>query len=160
MIWAFEAVRKDVQKRLGKNYRIYFKHSKGLLLKSEYELTEEERCQVYVMLDMDPKLSTAYFLKEEIYKLLKEKNRDKQKQLLSEWIMEAEESEVLSFKKCANTYRNWFAPICNSFDCPYTNGFTEGCNNKIKVLKRNAYGMRNFSNFRNRILFMFAKKSI
>ena len=160
MIWAFEAVRKDVQKKLGKNYRIYFKHSKGLLLKSEQKLTEEERCQVYVMLDMDPKLSTAYFLKEEIYKLLKEKNPDKQKQFLSEWIMEAEESEVLSFKKCANTYRNWFAPICNSFDCPYTNGFTEGCNNKIKVLKRNAYGMRNFSNFRNRILFMFAKQSI
>ena len=32
------------------------------------------------------------------------------------------------------------------------NGFTEGSNNKIKVIKRNAYGYRNFNNFRNRIL--------
>lgn len=34
--------------------------------------------------------------------------------------------------------------------------FTEGCNNKIKVLKRNAYGYRNFKHFRNRILHMFS----
>ncbi|MDW7669197.1 MAG: transposase, partial [Bacillota bacterium] len=30
----------------------------------------------------------------------------------------------------------------------------EGVNNKIKVLKRNAYGVRNFDRFRNRILHM------
>jgi len=44
----------------------------------------------------------------------------------------------------------------NSFDVPYTNGFTEGVNNKIKVIKRNAYGIRNFSRFRNRILHVMA----
>ncbi|MBE6695669.1 MAG: transposase, partial [Ruminococcaceae bacterium] len=49
-------------------------------------------------------------------------------------------------------------PITNSFFCPYTNGFTEGCNNKIKVLKRNAYGLRDFKRLRNRILFMFSHK--
>ncbi len=32
-------------------------------------------------------------------------------------------------------------------------GFIEGCNNKTKVLKRVCFGMRNFSNFRKRILF-------
>mgnify|MGYP002517936246 CR=1 FL=1 len=45
-----------------------------------------------------------------------------------------------------------------AFDYPYTNGFTEGCNNKIKVLKRNAYGYRNFNRFRKRILHMFNYK--
>ncbi|MBQ3136325.1 MAG: transposase, partial [Clostridia bacterium] len=39
---------------------------------------------------------------------------------------------------------------------PITNGFTEGCNNKIKVLKRNAYGYKNFRRFRNRILHIFS----
>ena len=37
-------------------------------------------------------------------------------------------------------------------DCLYTNGFTEGCNNKIKVIKRVSFGIRNFDYFRNRIL--------
>ena len=40
----------------------------------------------------------------------------------------------------------------NAFDSGLSNGYTEGCNNKIKVIKRNAYGMRNFENFRARIL--------
>jgi len=49
----------------------------------------------------------------------------------------------------------WSKGILNSFDCPYTNGFIEGVNNKIKVLKRNAYGYCNFTCLRNRILHMF-----
>jgi hypothetical protein len=51
--------------------------------------------------------------------------------------------------------RSLFGSILNSFSCPYTNGFTEGVNNKIKALKRNAYGYRSFRRFRNRILHMF-----
>jgi transposase len=43
----------------------------------------------------------------------------------------------------------------DSFDCLYTNGFTEGVDTEIKVIKRNAYGYRNFRRFRNRILHMF-----
>ncbi|HBR30710.1 MAG TPA: hypothetical protein DD733_01370 [Clostridiales bacterium] len=49
--------------------------------------------------------------------------------------------------------------ILNSFAYPYTNGFTEGCNNKIKVLKRTAYGYRNFKRFKNRILHIFSDKN-
>ena len=156
MTWAFEAVRKEEQKRFSKQYRIYFKHSRGLLLKHEEDLTEEQHSQVCIMLNLAPNLSTAYFLKEMLYRILKENDPDKQKKLLSDWIEEADESEIQSFKRCAQTYRNWFTPICNSFYCPYTNGFTEGCNNKIKVLKRNSYGLRNFKRFRNKILYMFS----
>ena len=48
--------------------------------------------------------------------------------------------------------KNWKPYILNAFDCPYSNGFTEGCNNGIKTLKRIAFGFRNFQNFRARIL--------
>ena len=61
-------------------------------------------------------------------------------------------------EKCANTMQNWHLGIINSFSSSLTNGFTEGCNNKIKVLKRNAYGYRNFNRFRKRILHMFNYK--
>ncbi len=56
--------------------------------------------------------------------------------------------------------RIWFSDIINSFDSNITNGFTEGCNNRIKVLKRNAYGYHDFNRFRNRILHMFYYKSL
>ena len=49
--------------------------------------------------------------------------------------------------------QNWEPYILNAFDCPYSNGFTEGVNNKIKaLLKRIAFGYRSFKNFRTRIL--------
>ena len=155
-IWAFEAVRKEVQKQFSKKHRIYFKRSRNLLLKHQDKLKDDELQQVMIMLNISPTLSTAYFLKELLYSILDEPDPNKQNQLFSEWIEEASESEIPSFVKCATTYTNWFTPITNSFFCPYTNGFTEGCNNKIKVLKRNAYGLQDFKRFRNRILFMFS----
>jgi len=158
-IWAFEAVRKEVQKKFSKKYRIYFKKSRRLLLAHMDKLKKEELQQVMIMLDISPTLSTAYFLKEQLYTVLAEPDPNKQKKMFSDWIEESSESEIPAFVKCANTYRTWFKPITNSFFCPYTNGFTEGCNNKIKVLKRNAYGLKNFKRFRNRILFMFSNKT-
>lgn len=61
--------------------------------------------------------------------------------------------DLPEFQACVTAYRNWFQEILNSMDVPWSNGFIEGCNNKTKVLKRVCFGMRNFRNFRNRILF-------
>lgn len=154
-IWAVEAVRKEEQKKFCKEYRSYFKHSKNLLLKRQTKLEPEQWQRVSNMLYIAPKLSCAYFLKEHLYSVLDCEDSAKQASMLRDWISEALESELAPFIKCAKTYSNWYKSISNSFKCKYTNGFTEGCNNKIKVLKRNAFGVRNFSRFRNRILFLF-----
>ena len=47
---------------------------------------------------------------------------------------------------------HYLKEILNAFKYKYTNGPTEGYNNKIKVLKRVSYGIKNFKRFRNRIL--------
>lgn len=152
-IWAFESVRKEFQKKLPKRERIYFKHSKRLLLKRAAKLKEEEIQAVNIMICMSADISNAYFLKEQLYSILDEKDYDKQEMLFRIWINDASNSGLHSFEECSKTYSNWYRSIVNSFSCSYTNGFTEGCNNKIKVLKRNAYGVHNFRRFRNRILF-------
>ena len=85
-------------------------------------------------------------------------DKKKGKELLSKWILIAQNSRLNDYQDCATTIQNWSKSIFNTFDFPYTNGFTEGCNNKIKVLKRNAYGYRNFNRFRKRILHMFNYK--
>ena len=156
IFWAFERVRKDIQKTLSKEYRIYFKRSKRLLKKRFDKLKEEQKQEVNVMLSLSSTLSTAYYLKDDFLKILDCKNRDEAKEHLIKWIDWASNSRITSFQKCAKTMFSWFSGILNSFDTPYTNGFTEGCNNKIKVLKRNAFGYRNFSRFRKRILHMFS----
>ena len=76
--------------------------------------------------------------------------------MLSDWIYDAQSSGIVDYDTCSNTLINWQNGILNTFDYQYTNGFTEGCNNRIKVLKRNAYGYRNFERFRKRILHIFS----
>ena len=68
------------------------------------------------------------------------------------WIKYAEKSNIKVFERLAKTYRNWRSYILNGYKYGYTNGPTEGFNNKIKVLKRVSYGLRNFNRYRNRIL--------
>ena len=74
------------------------------------------------------------------------------KERLALWLFHAENSHIPEFEACIIAVRNWSEYILNSFDVPYSNGFTEGCNNKTKVLKRICFGVRSFPTFRNRIL--------
>ena len=157
-IWAFENVRKEEQKKLSTNLRKYFKRSKSLLIKRYDSLEEEQKQQVNVMLYYSVNISRAYFYKEQFLKILNSKDVESAKQAMSDWIQNAEDCGIPQFEKCAETMRNWYTGIINSFSTTITNGFTEGCNNKIKVLKRNAYGYRNFNRFRKRILHMFNYK--
>ena len=55
-------------------------------------------------------------------------------------------------QKPQRTLRQHKQEILNQFQHPYSNGIIEGRMNKIKVIKRTAYGYRNFNNFRIRIL--------
>jgi len=43
----------------------------------------------------------------------------------------------------AGTLSRWFEPIVRSIRHRYTNGMTEGFNNKIKLIQRRAFGLRN-----------------
>lgn len=108
------------------------------------------------MLELSEPLQKAYEVKESFFRVLDSKNSEEATLRLCSWMAEAMRSELDGFQECASTIYTWKEGILNSFDCGYTNGFTEGCNNRIKVLKRNAYGYRNFDRFRNRILHMFS----
>ena len=160
VIWAFEKIRKEEQKKLAPELRKYFKRSRSLLIKQFDSLTEEERQQVNVMLYYSVNISRAHWYKEAFLKALNHKDPDNAKSALTEWIHYAESCKLIPFEKCAKTIQNWYSGIINSLYSPITNGFTEGCNNKIKVLKRNAYGYKNFNRFRNRILHIFSHQNL
>lgn len=48
--------------------------------------------------------------------------------------------------------KNWFAEIVGCFESKTNNGMVEGINNRLKVLKRCAFGFKNFDNFATRAL--------
>lgn len=160
-LWSLENVRKRIQKELPDSLRVYFKKSRSVLLKRAIHLTVNESVdevrQRDRMLAFFPDLKIAYELKEELLWMVHEvHDLDQARICLNEWIRKAEASCIPEFKSAITAYRNWKHPILNAFAYPYSNGITEGCNNKIKVIKRNAFGLRNFDRFRTRILLAFA----
>lgn len=151
--WAMERVRKNEQDKLSSYFRKYFKRSRSLLAKPRSKLKPNEMNALALMFEIAPRLADAYRLKNEFLSVMHSGSSEDGRKLLSEWLWSAELMEIPEFRDCIQAYRNWFEEILNSMDVPWTNGFIEGCNNKTKVLKRTCYGIRNFDNFRRRILF-------
>jgi len=151
--WAMERVRKNEQNKLPRRHRKYFKKSRQLLMKSMEKLTDDEMHQLALMFEIAPRLADAYRVKNEFLSVIRSKSASEGKKALSEWLLSVEVMDLPEFHDCTKAYHNWFNEIINSLEVPWTNGFIEGCNNKTKVLKRICYGMRNFNNFRKRILF-------
>lgn len=155
--WAMENVRKTEQKKFSDSRRKYFKRSRKLLLTHFYSLDDEDLSRLEVMLQTSERLRRAYYALQEFYLLMDESvSRDDARKRLGKWLMQVESYSLPEFKACVTAIRNWSEEILNSFDLPFTNGYTEGMNNKIKVLKRCAFGVRNFERFRNRILMVAA----
>ncbi len=157
IIWAFERVRKDVQKEFSAYRRKYFKHSRTLLTRRRHKLSRSQIQQVNVMLDASRRLANAYMLKEKFLEFVDSESLYEANKKLAAWYWFLCTNPEKEFIQAENTIRNWEEYILNSFKVDYTNGYTEGVNNKIKVLKRIAFGYRNFDNFRNRILHEDAK---
>jgi transposase len=150
--WALENVRKRVQKALPAAERKYFKRSRRLLLSRMSKLSDTNKAAVERMLLVSPDLREAYLLKEKFYEFMASPDSATARQRLKAFHVFAVVADIPEFASCLTMLKNWSNYILNAFDFPYSNGFTEGINNTIKVIKRVAYGYRNFSNFRRRIL--------
>lgn len=153
VFWALEKVRKNEQSKLPDRHRKYFKRSRFLLMKPIEKLTDEQMDRLALMFEMAPRLADAYRIKNEFLTVFHSKSSAEGRQKLIDWLLSVEVMQMTEFDDCTKAYRNWFQEILNSMDVPWSNGYIEGCNNKTKVLKRVCFGMRNFNNFRKRILF-------
>lgn len=154
--WAMENVRKRIQKSLSDDWRRYCKRSKYLLNKAPDKLTMDEKEKLRIILGISTDLEISYDLKNDFHALMHSSNSVEGRKLLANWLFHAENCRLDEFKACTKAVCNWSEEILNSMDYSFTNGFTEGCNNKTKVLKRVSYGVRKFSRFRNRILLCAA----
>ena len=152
MHWALDNVRKEVQKGLPKDMRIYFKRSRSVLHKRINDLNPDEYNQLTNMLDYNENLRWAYSIVQNLFEIIDEKNPDKKVTLFKEFMTYASNCDLPEFNKHIQTYFKWHKYIINSFYTNYSNGITEGLNTKIKTLKRVSFGFRNFQNFRLRIL--------
>ena len=153
---AMDNVRRSFQSTLLNDQRKYFKRSRRLLLAHRSQLSDEDRAAVDVMLRFSDRLLQAYALKEAFYDFMDAPNRAEASRQLDRWLDACDRLNLPEFRPCRKMLLNWKPFILNAFDFHLSNGFTEGCNNAIKVLKRLAFGFRNFNSFRARILLVLS----
>lgn len=152
VINSLENVRKRIQKEFHDAKRKWFKRSRQLLLKPEYKLTDEDKIELNRMLNSSSELEKAWILKERFYEIFRKVTRTEAKKELRDWLLLANQLSIPEFQHCITTFTNWSTGIANIVGENISNGFIEGSNNKIKVLKRISFGVQNFERFRNRIL--------
>ncbi|ADI00439.1 ISL3 family transposase [Salisediminibacterium selenitireducens] len=151
--WALDEVRRDVQGELDKKSRIHMKRSKKLLWKSHYDLNEEQKLKVEKLLQIDPKLREAYELKNLMEQWFRESDHETASKQLDKCLEALRASNTEGFKRVRKTFMNWRQEILQAFMYPFNNGYIEGVNNTIKVMKRTSYGIKNFERMRNKILW-------
>ena len=123
-----------------------------LLQRGVERLSQAERSRLLEALSREPRLARAWGLKEALREVYRKKGPEEAAVALDHWITEAEESGLRPFKRTAATLRKWRRGVLNYWRYPITNAFVEGKHNRIKVLKRRAYGYRNDRSFLLRIL--------
>jgi transposase len=115
-----------------------------ILRKRPSDLMSEEQEKLNKLFEHSPLLKKAYALKSELTALLdSDLDRRRGKQKLTGWMNRVKKSSVRCFDTFLNTLETYKDEIANYFMDRLNSGFVEGLNNKIKVIKRRCYGLKN-----------------
>lgn len=131
------------------NKRPVIKGIRWLLLKSNKNLNDEkeERKHLEQALQINQPLAEAYYLKEELGQLWLQNTRQEADKFLTSWATRAWATTLQALRRFVKTLLSHRSGILNWFDYRISTGPLEGFNNKIKVLKRKAYGYRDMEYF-------------
>ena len=115
-----------------------------LLLKRPENLdpTRREPERLAEALRLNEPLAIAYHLKDQLREIWEQDDQETAQALLLDWIAYAESSGLRMLRKFARTLRFHAFGILAWYDYPISTGPLEGTNNKIKTMKRQAYGFR------------------
>jgi len=149
---AVDKVRSKLQGGSGRGKRRDLFNSRYTLLKGAERLVDGEKERLNQLFCRYPELKRAWVLKESFRAWYRETDRSRAEEMLGILEERIANDSLYEFKKLLRTFTNWREEILNYFDYRITNGFVEGKNNRIKTIKRMAYGYRNMDNFRMRIL--------
>ena len=137
------------------NFKRRIKIPKKIFLVGKERLSEEAKQKVDKLLDKYPGLRGFYWAKEKIRELYRRETREEATMLLDLIILNLKSEDDGELVRWGNTLKRWREPILNHFNNGTTNGFTEGCNTKIKMLKRVSFGLKNVEVYSRKMLLGF-----
>ncbi|ADU61411.1 MAG: ISL3 family transposase [Pseudodesulfovibrio sp.] len=134
--------------------REVLKGSRWILLKNPENLNKKrnEPERLKEALRFNEPLATAYYMKEDLRQIWSQSDKAKAFVFLDDWIARATTSGIGPLVKMGNTMVKFRFGILAWYDHPISSSPMEGSNNKIKTMKRQAYGYRDKEFFKLRIM--------
>jgi transposase len=151
---ALDQVRKQEYTRLQGKDRTFIKGQKYALLSNAENLTGDAKANLKKLLKANKRLNTAYLLKESFGQLWNYNNAAWARKFFEGWRDQLKWQRLKPFEKFAEMIeRHWdgIAAYCNP-ENKVALGYVEGLNNKIRVIQRRAYGLRDEDYLKLKIL--------
>lgn len=118
-----------------------------ILLKNKVNLSENQKERLDRLCALNQPIYKAMLLKESFLGIYTKQDETSAEEYLNEWFAQAAVSGIQAFAALAEKFRNKARYILNWFKKRISSAISEGINNKIKRLKRMAYGYRNVRYF-------------
>ena len=136
------------------------KGTRWLLLKASENLDAEkdEKKKLEEALALNQSLAVAYYLKEDLRQFWEQPGKVFATLFLDGWVKRAEASGIKMLQQMAQTLASHRSGLLAYYDVMITSGPLEGTNNKIKTMKRQAYGFRDKEFFKLKILAIHETK--
>jgi len=135
-----EVRREEMRRATTDEDRKYIKGSRYLLLKNRSNLRPGQRLRLRDLLAVNERLSAVYQLKDQLKVLYRYTHRGWARKAIDQWCALAEEIDHPRMRRFIGRLRFFEYGILNHCEYPIGTSPLEGVNNKIKVIKRNAYG--------------------
>ena len=162
---ALDSVRRERQREAGRRkpkgvrragrhgrWRKDLYRSRHRLLRASERLSERERRRLCELFEHEPLIAEAWGLKEAFRSIYKASDRGEAGRRLERFLAAVDRAGLPAFTAFADGVRLWREELLAYFAEPTTNGYAEGVINKVKVIKRRAYGLPSFDGFRERVL--------
>ena len=137
-----DGVRCDEYARAKGAHKRVLKGSRYLLLKNQVNLSFEQTSRLKELLELNATLNIVYVLKDQLKAIYATTSRTAAQAALNEWCRMAGEVEHAQMRRFVHRLRFFEYGILNHCENPIGTSRLEGVNNKIKVIKRKAYGFQ------------------
>lgn len=159
---ALDEVRRREYKRVNEKERRFIKGQRYTLLSNQANLDEDGRRSLKLLLKANKRLNTAYLLKETFGQLWDYQYPASARKFFENWKAQLKWQRLEPYEKfAAMVERHWdgIVAYCHP-DNKVSLGFMEGLNNKIRVIQRRAYGLKDLRYLKLKVLTSFIEDPV